>query len=102
MADVKMENVELENVESEKGKGVFTKIGGAIDSGLGKVGGFFKRNGKKLAKGAGIAAGAAVAVVGTAVVLDIAERAKQLEEPAAEEPIDVEPVMADAAPFDEA
>ena len=60
--------------------GLFTKIGKKFDGGIAKIKDFGKRNGKKIAKGAGVAAGAAVAVVGTAIVMDTMEKAKALSE----------------------
>lgn len=85
--------------------GLFTRIGKSVDGKIQKAKAFGKRNGKKIAKGAGVAAGAAVAVVGTAIVVDTMERAKALtdgSEPAGDaitvEPVSVEDVY--EAPFE--
>ena len=106
-----LENKELEaqatvEAATEEAKvGLFTKIGKMIDGGIQKAKDFGKRNGKKIAKGAGVAVGTVAAVAGTAMLVDTVERAKALEEGTAstDNVIDVNPVgaySADEDPFE--
>ena len=103
-----LENKELEaqatvEAATEEAKvGLFTKIGKMIDGGIQKAKDFGKRNGKKIAKGAGVAVGTVAAVAGTAMLVDTVERAKALEEGTAstDNVIDVNPIEAGSADED--